>query len=162
MSHSIKQMRLAPSNRRSVPLLFLFAVFLASGDLRAQTTNWINVGQGDWFTATDWSNGVPNLSSTATIATAGTAQITGSTAQAADLTIGTSGGYPGYSSAVQLIGGASLEVSSSLTVNNNGEIYGSGNAPPLGAMVTIDPGGTVLNNGLIAGDNFCSFALFCG
>ena len=61
-------MRLGCSNYRSVPWLIVLAAFLASGDLRAQTTNWINVGLDNWFTATDWSNGVPNLSSSATIA----------------------------------------------------------------------------------------------
>ena len=140
-------MRLARLNRRSVPCLIVFAVFLAWSDLRAQTTSWVATSTDDWFAATNWTNGVPNLSSTATIATGGMAQINGSTAQAADLTIGTPG-FAGYYSSVDVIGGAPLELSSNLTVNAGGIIFGSANT---NAVVTIDPGGTVLNHGQISG-----------
>lgn len=40
----------------------------------AQTTNWTG-GTGSWFTAGNWSNGIPGASDTATIGNGGTAQI---------------------------------------------------------------------------------------
>ena len=105
----MKQMHFPFSTHRTAPWLVVLGVFLACGDLRAQTTNWIAPGSADWFTATNWDNGVPNLTSTptATIANGGTANIDGSPAQAGALTIGTADdSSPGT---LTITGGGSVE-----------------------------------------------------
>jgi hypothetical protein len=53
MSSTMKQMRFPCPTRGSMPWLIVFATFLASSDLRAQTTKWIAPpGSADWFTPT--------------------------------------------------------------------------------------------------------------
>ncbi|MBV8276622.1 MAG: hypothetical protein JO170_15365, partial [Verrucomicrobia bacterium] len=143
MTDSIEQIRFPSSKYRSVPWLIIFTVFLTWSDLRAQTTNWIAPGSANWFTATDWSNGIPTLSSTATIANGGTAQIIGSTGQVGTLTIGTADGSS--SGSLNVTGGGGLQVGT-LTVQKDGTINSNGSG-----IAQIDAGGTVANSGTISG-----------
>jgi T5SS/PEP-CTERM-associated repeat protein/autotransporter-associated beta strand protein len=71
--------------------------------LQGQTTQW-TAGTGDWFTAGNWNNGVPNaVSSDAIVDNGGTAQIaTGGAAETFELTVGTNNG----SGTVQITNGS--------------------------------------------------------
>ena len=96
---------------RNTNYLFLFTFLLAASALRAQT--W-NDGVGDWFTPTNWTpNTVPTPNSVVTIANGGTAQVAEGTANAGDLTVGST-------STVAVGVAAFLEVNR--TVVNSGNI----------------------------------------
>jgi hypothetical protein len=48
---------------------------LCGGSVALAQTNWTNTGFGTWGTASNWSAGVPNSSSTASISNSGTAEV---------------------------------------------------------------------------------------
>ena len=111
---------------RNTNYLFLFTFLLTATALRAQT--W-NDGVGDWFTPTNWTpNTVPTPNSVVTIANGGTAQVAEGTANAGDLTVGST-------STVAVGVAAFLEVNR--TVVNSGNIIGSSNGVSLLATVTV-------------------------
>lgn len=149
MSHSIKQLHLACSNRRPVPWLIVFVLFLAWSDLRAQNTDyWHATSTADWFKATNWTNGVPNLSSMVAVGGYyaevyeygvpfsvefgyGKAAIEGSPAQVGELTTGDVHNHP--------------------KINGNVTLADQPNAAYLytGGKGTINAGGMITNGGAL-------------
>ncbi len=95
------------------PLLFLALTKLS----QAQTV-W-TAQTGDWFTATNWSAGVPSSTTDAQIINGGTAQITTGAAAANTLEIGV--GSPDETSGTLMVSGpASLDVTDSVTLGGFG------------------------------------------
>ena len=86
VTKKVYNLRLAVSGIRNCKFLLVFAILVAATVLRAQT--W-NDGVGDWFFYGNWTppNG-PTANSVVTVANGGTAQVAGATANAGDLTIG--------------------------------------------------------------------------
>jgi T5SS/PEP-CTERM-associated repeat protein len=82
-----------PRHRR-VARWALLALLLTSLSAFAQTTVWTDA-TGDWFTAANWSAGVPTSSTTAQINNAGEAQIMSSGAVAAEVDLGVAAGDTG-------------------------------------------------------------------
>ena len=70
-----------------IPLALTLVCFALSPPAQASSTYWTDTS-GDWFTAANWSNGVPTCSLDAYINNAGTAQINSSGATALSLTLG--------------------------------------------------------------------------
>jgi T5SS/PEP-CTERM-associated repeat protein len=114
-----------------IPLAFVCLALSASSGVALADgcigqTNWID-SNGNWFTRTNWDNGVPTASAAAFI-NAGNANIDSTGAVACDLFLG----FPAnYSGSVSIAGG-------SLTVGNEVEVGGSGTG-----KLTITNGGTV-------------------
>jgi T5SS/PEP-CTERM-associated repeat protein len=91
--------------------ILLAAAFSAS----AQTV-WTDA-TGDWFTAGNWSAGVPTAGTQAQINNGGTAQIAAGGAASDDLTLGVNGLQTGN---VTISGAGNLTTSGALTVGNSG------------------------------------------
>lgn len=124
------------------------SILVAATDLRAQTvTNWLVPTTGDWFVSNNWSNGIPNSTFVAVVASGGTAQIgpseVSTTAQVGDLTIGSLTGLGG---AVTIGVNGNLEIARTLIVEANGTLSSS-----FGTAVLLPNGGTVTNSGSISG-----------
>jgi len=64
------------------------ALGLGAGTTRAETTEWVNPGVGDWFEPANWSAGLPTDSTDAVVDTGGTAQVGAEGAEAKDLRVG--------------------------------------------------------------------------
>ena len=79
---------------RTVARWALLALFVTSVSAFAQTTVWTDA-TGDWFTAANWSAGVPTSSATAQINNAGEAQIMSSGAVAAEVDLAVATGDTG-------------------------------------------------------------------
>ena len=92
----------------------LLATFVCASVAQAQTSVWIG-GTGSWFSAGNWSAGVPNPVSIAQISNGGTAQIAGDIAHANGVGVGSINGTSG-TLAVFSIGGvrADLQVGGDL------------------------------------------------
>ena len=93
----LKQIMKNKSVSRSV-LIGLFVVLtfaVCNSPARATTTTTWTDRIGDWFSAANWSNGVPTFSTDALINNGGTAQISRSGANAASLTLGLNAGDSG-------------------------------------------------------------------
>jgi outer membrane autotransporter protein len=121
-------------------------ILTGSSTLYGQTS-WIGPS-GSWFTASDWSNGLPNPEETATVDNGTIVQIASGTATANTLTIGgTAAG-----STVQLLAGGVLILNNPLTIGNGGTLLFNGGTLE-GAAGIIHDNGTVeflgsINNGL--------------
>jgi outer membrane autotransporter protein len=135
-------------------------------------TNWQNPSTGNWFVSRNWTNGLPNSSSSATVANGGTAvveatptpspppdskaaktrnrgsvrsnaSVASTTAQVGSLTIGSLNGLGG----TVLVGpGGILDVFQSLDVEANGTLKGLA-----GPAAFILNGGSATNLGVISG-----------
>ena len=81
----------------------LLATFVCASVAQAQTTGWIG-GTGSWFSAGNWSAGIPDPVRTAQLSNSGTAQIAGGFARANAVFLGSSAGDSG-TLAVFSIGG---------------------------------------------------------
>jgi T5SS/PEP-CTERM-associated repeat protein len=157
----------------SVARWSLIALFLTSAPAFAQTTVWTD-SVGDWFTATNWSAGVPTSSTTAQVNNGGTAQIMSSGAVAAEVDLGLVAGDAGILSpsgtgdgTLNIIGGgtlssgdATLGASSAIgtvivqgtgsTWTISGDLSVGDTSGGIG-MVTINQGGVITgSNGFIA------------
>src|SRR5580692_10261840 len=117
----------------------------------AAITEWIDPRTGEWFNSDDWSNGVPNATSTAVVANGGTAVIEESddsdrysaTAQVGTLTIGSVGGSGG--TVIEGTRGI-LDIYKGLVVEANGALKSLS-----GTAAFVFNGGTVMNSGTISG-----------
>lgn len=136
----------------------------------ATTTTWTGTS-GDWFSGTNWSNGVPNSSKDALINNGGKAAITSSGAAAHSLILGQyyqdSGEVDAGTSAdlnvssaiyVGSLGTGTLNISNGATVESiTGYIAASAVAPASNGSVTVTGSNSTWNVGRI---NFLSSRLF--
>jgi hypothetical protein len=107
---------------RNTKYLFLFTFLLAATALRAQT--W-NAGVGSWFVAENWTPAtVPTASSVVAVTNGGTAQVVGATANAGQLTVGST-------SNVQMGSNGFLDVTNAVV--NSGNLVGFTNGVSVGA-----------------------------
>ena len=119
-------------------LICLFTVLafaLCNSSARGDCTDtWSNTSSGDWFTAANWSNGVPTSSTSACINDGGTAQINSSdgTAFAYTLTLGNASTETG----TVVIDGGQLDTSWDVYVGNQGT--GTLNITDGGSLYSID------------------------
>jgi T5SS/PEP-CTERM-associated repeat protein len=129
------------SRHRSVAFWALPALLIAFASAFGQTTVWTDA-TGDWFTAANWSAGVPDSSTAAQINNGGTAQIMSSGA-AASGTVSDSNAVVGAgsgSTGVALVDGAGS------TWSHDGGITVGGNAKGTGT-ITISNGGSMSTGG---------------
>src|SRR5438094_8723707 len=94
------------SRHRSVAFWALPALLIAFASAFGQTTVWTDA-TGDWFTAANWSAGVPDSSTAAQVNNGGTAQIMSSGAAASEVALGVLAGDAGT---LSLSGTGSLHV----------------------------------------------------
>jgi outer membrane autotransporter protein len=153
----LRRAKTAQTHRRLITMAALAAGALsgmATGAM-AQTT-WINPGAGDWFTAGNWTAGVPTSATTGTfINNGGTAQISAGNANAG---AGTSGQGPNnisltigggsLASTLELLGGAGLdfhrmEIATNGTFAPSNDNWGHACAPEPCILLS---GGTLLAN----------------
>jgi T5SS/PEP-CTERM-associated repeat protein/autotransporter-associated beta strand protein len=110
------------------------AIFAALPSAASAQTAWTNAGTGNWFTAVNWSAGVPNGGTDATIDNGGTAQISSGSANANILAIGDT-------------------ATGSLTVQSGGALSDSltnlGSAVGSNGMVVVDGTGSSLTQTVI-------------
>ena len=155
----------ARSPYRSVARWALIVLFVTSVSAFAQTTIWTDA-TGDWFTAANWSAGVPDSSTTAQINNGGTAQIMAAGAAASLVELGVAAGDMGTLSVsgvgTLLDGGAlnvgengtgTLNITKGGTVSDSDATVGSGSGST-GAALVDGPGSTWSHDGaIIIGDN---------
>jgi hypothetical protein len=129
-------------SKKSAVLLALAAFALSTSSVFAQAqclqiTTWRG-GTGSWFTATNWTTGVPTSSINAQVNNSGTAQIgTGiSVAHACSLALG-----PGNVSLDAIAGGGILDVTNGVVVGGAGVLTLSNGGTVNTGSVTVD--GTV-------------------
>jgi T5SS/PEP-CTERM-associated repeat protein/autotransporter-associated beta strand protein len=129
-------------NRRSKLSLCLVATILAAllsvPSLSAQTV-WTD-GTGDWFSARNWSAGVPSSSVSAQINNGGTAQITAGGAAVGSITLG-----------LALSDSGTLSTSGSGNLDATSGIFFIGESGT--GVVNITAGGVVSGDRFIMGDN---------
>ena len=127
------------SRHRSVARWVLIALLVTSAPAFGQTTTWTD-GTGDWFTAANWSAGVPDSSTIADINNGGTAQIMSSGAAASDVEIG-----------------VGAQDSGTLSTSGSGNLDDSGGALYVGRSgignLNITDGGVVSSIRFIIGEN---------
>jgi T5SS/PEP-CTERM-associated repeat protein len=155
----------ARSPYRSVARWALIVLFVTSVSAFAQTTIWTDA-TGDWFTAANWSAGVPDSSTTAQINNGGTAQIMAAGAAASLVELGVAAGDMGtlsVSGVGTLLDGGALTVgengTGTLNITKGGAVsdsdatVGSGSGST-GAALVDGPGSTWSHDGaIIIGDN---------
>ena len=123
---------IAGSRHRSVAHWSLIALLMTVAPVFSQTTVWTDA-TGDWFTATNWSAGVPTSSTTAQINNAGTAQIMSSGAVAAEVDLGVGTGDTGT---LSISGTGNLQDGGAMNVGQSGT-----------GTLNITKGGTVSTGG---------------
>jgi T5SS/PEP-CTERM-associated repeat protein len=144
-------------SKKTAVLLCLaaFALSASSGFAQVQclpVTNWIHNGTGIWYTAANWSNGVPTSSINAQINNGGTAQVNSSLvpANACSLTLGFDIGNSGN---VSLSGNATLSATNGIVVANKGTgtlTIGSGSAVTSGSSsIAVQAGQLWTSNGSV-------------
>jgi T5SS/PEP-CTERM-associated repeat protein len=114
----------------------LIVLFVTSLPAYAQTTVWTDA-TGDWFTASNWSAGVPDSSTTAQINNAGTAQIMSSGAAASEVDLGVAAGDVGT---LSVFGTGNLQDGGAMNVGEAGT-----------GTVTITDGRTVSDSDATVG-----------
>jgi hypothetical protein len=127
-------------SKYSAILLAVAAFVLSTSSAFAQAqcltiTTWSG-GTGSWFTAANWTNGVPTSSINAQVNNGGTAQINSAlqVANACSLTVGSSTGNSGNVLVDATTGGGTLNVTNSVVVAKG--------------VLTLTNGGTVNAGGL--------------
>ena len=126
------------SRHRSVARWGLLVLLVTSAPVFSQTTVWTD-GTGDWFTAANWSAGVPDSSTIADINNGGTAQIMSSGAAASDVEIGVGAQHSGT---LSTSGSGNLQCDGSIYVARSG--MGS---------ISITDGGVVSSGRFVVGEN---------
>src|SRR5436305_2172341 len=104
------------SRHRSVAFWVLPALLIAFASAFGQTTVWTDAN-GDWFTAANWSAGVPDSSTTAQINNGGTAQILSSGAAASEVDLGVLTGDVGT---LSVSGAGNLQDAGAMNVGQGG------------------------------------------
>src|SRR5436309_2493114 len=99
-----------------VALWALLALLITSAAAFGQTTVWTDA-TGDWFTAANWSAGVPDSSTTAQINNGGTAQILSSGAAASEVDLGVLTGDVGT---LSVSGAGNLQDAGAMNVGQGG------------------------------------------
>ena len=143
-------------NKKNAILLAIAAFALSTSSAFAQgqctlSTTWTFPSTGNWFTASNWSNGVPNSVTAANINNGGTAQI-GSVlnANACSLTLGNDTSNSG---AVSVGGSAGLTVANSVVIANKGTgtltIATGGTVTSGSASIAVQTGQVWTSNGMV-------------
>ena len=149
---------IAGSRYRSVARWSLTALLMTVAPVFSQTTVWTDA-TGDWFTAANWSAGVPTSSTTAQINNAGTAQIMSSGAVAAEVDLGVAAGDVGTLSIsgtgnlqdggtmnVGEAGTGTLNITTGGTVSTGGTGSVIGHDPASSGTVTVSGAGSTWTN----------------
>jgi T5SS/PEP-CTERM-associated repeat protein len=125
------------------------------------TTTWTD-GTGSWFTAANWSNGVPTSTIAAVINNGGTAQINSSLAQAHACSL-TLGNDISNSGTVSLTSNSTLAVTDSVVVGNKGigtlTIAGSSAVTSRSASIAVQTGQLWTSNGTVTVNAGSSWAV---
>jgi T5SS/PEP-CTERM-associated repeat protein len=130
---------------RSLARWALLALLVTSMPAFAQTTIWVDA-TGDWFTAANWSAGVPDSGTTAQINNGGTAQIMATDAAASEVDLGVAAGDVGTLSVSGggTLGPMNIGESGTGTLNiTGGGVLSSGDS----VLGTFSGSGTVTVNG---------------
>jgi len=128
----------ARSPYRSLARWALLVLFVMSAPAFAQTTIWTDA-TGDWFTATNWSAGVPDSSTIAQINNGGTAQVMATGAAASEVDLGVAAGDVGT---LSVSGTGMLEDVGAMNIGENGT-----------GTLNITKGGTVSDSDAAVGAN---------
>ncbi len=131
-----------------------------SGAGLAQTTNWTNPGSGNWTSAGNWDNGVPNNSLTAAIENGGTAIVSTAGQTVGDWQIGASGSGAAIiqgGGALTQMTGTTIVGTGSLTVTGSGSSFTDNDDLLIGrntgtSGVTVEAGGQLTTNRSFIGE----------
>jgi hypothetical protein len=170
-NHTLKKMKKILKHpqkfsRHCAILLAVAALALSASSGFAQalcnvTTTWTD-GTGSWFTAANWSNGIPTSTIAAVINNGGTAQINSSLAQAHACSLTLGNDIPN-SGTVSLTINAALAVTDSVVVANKGRgtltIAGGSAVTSGSASIAVQTGQLWTSNGTVTIDATSSWTI---